>query len=76
MMARFRCENEERGIGPKQGEGGAECAMRRERQSRQQAQRFPNRNHLHQKTILSVIAQTFETDQILPNRMEIGGFQI
>jgi hypothetical protein len=33
IMARFRCENEERGIGPKQREEGAECAMRRERQS-------------------------------------------
>jgi hypothetical protein len=30
MMARFRCENEERGIGPKQREEGAECVKRRE----------------------------------------------
>jgi hypothetical protein len=40
---------------------------------RQQAQRFPNRNHLDHKTIFSVIARTVVTGQILPNRKEIGG---
>jgi predicted DNA-binding protein (UPF0251 family) len=39
----------------------------------QNAQRFPNRNHPDHKRIISVIAQTVETSQILPNRKEIGG---
>jgi hypothetical protein len=40
---------------------------------RQQAQRFPNRNNSNHKTILSVIARSVVTGQILPNRKEIGG---
>jgi DNA-binding NarL/FixJ family response regulator len=39
----------------------------------QNAQRFPNRNHPNHKRLISVIAQTVETSQILPNRKEIGG---
>jgi hypothetical protein len=50
-----------------------ECGRNAREATRVYAQRFPNRNHPDHKTILSVIARTVETGQILPNRKEIGG---
>jgi hypothetical protein len=42
-----------------------ECGRNAREPARVYAQRFPNRNHPGHKTILSVIARTVETDQIL-----------
>jgi hypothetical protein len=42
-----------------------ECGRNAREATRVYAQRFPNGNHPDHKTILSVIARTVETDQVL-----------
>jgi hypothetical protein len=49
------------------------CGRNARETARVYAQGFPNRNHPDYKTIVSVIARTVETGQILPNRKKIGG---
>jgi hypothetical protein len=50
-----------------------ECGRNARAAARMYAQRFPNRNHLNHKVILSTVARTIETGHILPNRKETGG---